>query len=200
MFLLHLYSCYNERMPTLDELQRIAAFTNALEPEIAAALRVIFLLTEHDSQYMNDYIAVAVGAEAELSDTVRDILCPYHLVGEDGSIPVGICQAICRAVDMQYLEVRKDGHKIRCATCGGPHQTEDHHDWVYASEDMISEDLEADLEKYPDIVEAFKSGGFVAVERVLRDKKITMNHNRCFCGSSAHSSVDHLRWLVDQVD
>lgn len=185
-------------MPTLEDLENINKTTEALEPKIAAAMRVIFLLTEQDSQYMNDYICVAADLEPELSDTVRDILRPYNLVDKNGHIPKDIKQAIQNAIKTRHLEVRKDGHKTRCTICGGPHQTENHHIWASQHEDTRAKDPAAELEKYADILNAFKSGGLSAAEKILNDMNMTMNHKTCFCGSSNHSSVDHLRQLVDQ--
>ncbi len=184
-------------MPTLDELQKISDVTGALDPKISAAMRVIFLLTEQDSQYMNDYIAVAVGLKPELSDTVRAILYPYHLVDDGGSIPLEIRQAVCRAVDMRYLEVRDNSHKIRCSRCGGPHKTESHHYWFSKAKYIFSDDVYSDLARYAFVLDAFKRGGMVAVDHVLYDAGFEMNHNSCFCGSSEHSRVAHLRWLID---
>tara|TARA_B100001989_G_C24550561_1_gene474268 strand:- start:3841 stop:4410 length:570 start_codon:yes stop_codon:yes gene_type:complete len=185
-------------MPTLDELQKIAVVAGEFDPKVASAMQVIFLLTEQDNQYMADYIAVAVGLESKLSDTVRDILYPYHLVDRDGNIPAEICSAVQKAVDLKYLEVRKDGHKIRCETCGGPHQTADHYIWSSQPNDVFTGALPAELEQYSKVLEAFKKGGESAAEAALNETGLSMNHNVCFCGSSSHSGIVHLRWLADE--
>lgn len=198
LFFLDSVLCYYFFMPTLDELDRITRFTQSLQPEIADAMRVIFLLTERDNEYMGDYIAVAVGLQTELSPVVRNVLKPYHLFDESDGIPDGISQAVRQAVDQRYLEVREHHHQIRCSVCGGPHQTDKHGDWSSPLACTSIDDITKDLKFYKSVIDAFKEGGMVAAEGAICDMGLKMNHDICFCGSSDHSGEAHLRLLLDE--
>jgi len=185
-------------MPNLDELEKITKITNALDPKTAAAMRIIFLLTEHHNENMSDYIATAMRDNAKISPAIAEVFSPYHLVNEDGEIPHELKTAIRNAVKTHYLSVEPEIHKTQCEICGGPHTTKQHNIWAETPKEMPPEEIKTELEKYGCILEALKSGGLNAAEKELNDMGLTMNTDTCFCGTANHTGADHLRWLADK--
>tara|TARA_R110002095_G_scaffold116994_2_gene102059 strand:+ start:3958 stop:4527 length:570 start_codon:yes stop_codon:yes gene_type:complete len=185
-------------MPTLDELQKITRVTAPLEPKTAAAMRLIFLLTEQQSGDMNRYIAAALRPDALIPPSVAKVLQSYNLVDSDGKIPDQLKAAIQNAVETNHLTLKPESHKIQCQICAGPHTTKRHNAWVEKPEEMAPEEIASELEKYTDVLNALKSGGLSAAEKSLNDIGLTMNAAACFCGTPNHTGVDHLRWLADK--
>lgn len=185
-------------MPNLDELEKISKITRPLEPKVAAAMRILFLLTEHHNENINHYIAAAMRSNITIPPNITKVLLPYNLVNENGEIPKQLKTAIRNAVKTNYLTVEPQNPEIKCEICGGPHATEDHNIWAEIPKEMPSEEIATELKKYASVLNALKIGGLNAAEKELNEMGLTMNKESCFCGATNHTSADHLRWLIDK--
>ncbi len=93
-------------MPTAIEMSEINRVTSVMDPRTAAAMRVLFIITEFQNEETDHYISTALQENGTVKETIAKELRQYDLVAQDGTIPESIKIAIKHAVETQHLEVK----------------------------------------------------------------------------------------------
>ncbi|MCB1784557.1 MAG: hypothetical protein KDI13_11270 [Alphaproteobacteria bacterium] len=93
-------------MPTAAEMQEINRVTSNLDPKTAAAMRILFIITEFRNEEADIYINTALQKNGKVPPRIARELMQYNLVSKDRTIPLPLQAAIKSAIKTSHLAVK----------------------------------------------------------------------------------------------